>query len=51
VDNVFIYDVDSHRGHAAIKLGAGEERLNHSAIRNNRLFADTGARPPMRILR
>lgn len=89
VDNVFVYDIDSPRGHCAIKLGvadssaktkgnlferfriernriyrspkanvgehfnayvffntwAGEDRLNHTVIRGNQLFAEASAKP------
>jgi hypothetical protein len=96
VDNVFVYDRDSSIGHAAIKLGTGdnsqptqgnlferfriegnriyrkpevqineepfpayiwfncwvgEERLNRSIIRRNRLYTDTGTRPFLQIQR
>jgi hypothetical protein len=93
---VFVYDIDSSVGHAAIKLGAAdssqptkgnvfekfriegnriyrkpevkineepfpaylwyncwaaEDRLNHTIIRHNRLYTDTGTRPFLQILR
>jgi hypothetical protein len=93
LDNVFVYDIDSPRGHVAIKLGtgdgsaktkgnvferfriegnriyrkpsakidegfpsyiwfncyAGEERLNHTVVRANRLYADNPLKPIVAI--
>jgi len=93
MDNVFVYDIDSERGHHAIKLGvadsskkttgnrferfriegnriyrsptakigeefnawiffntwAGEDRLNHTVIAGNRLFADAPVKPLLAI--
>lgn len=95
VDNVFVYDIDSPKGHCAIKLGcadssaktrgnvwerfriernriyrspkarieekfsayvffntwAGEDRLNHTVIRGNRLYVDGPTRPFVTLAR